>query len=197
MKQIDDLQCGKAGEYLVCADLILMGHVAFPSEQGLPFDVVAEVNGRLLRIQVKTTREPRTVPQRKEHIPGYLFHARRMGKGGRKRYTDEVDIFAFVALDAREIGYVAADDVAQSMIFRVTAFKGQYHNEKHEERNKAIREMRLSGMTYPDIAKQLGVDKAFAHRVCTRVPTSKGLKDGKYLSQYAFDDAVVKVVGNA
>ena len=30
------LQIGKAGEYLVCADLIMKGFIAFPSEQGLP-----------------------------------------------------------------------------------------------------------------------------------------------------------------
>ena len=33
MKDISDLQIGKAGEYIVCADLILKGFVAFPSEQ--------------------------------------------------------------------------------------------------------------------------------------------------------------------
>jgi len=57
--EINDLQAGKAGEYLVCADLIVKGYVAFPSEQGLPFDVVLDVQGRLLRVQVKTTRRLR------------------------------------------------------------------------------------------------------------------------------------------
>jgi len=37
---IDDMQVGKAGEYLVCADLISKGYVAYLSEQGLPYDVV-------------------------------------------------------------------------------------------------------------------------------------------------------------
>ena len=37
---IGHLECGKAGEYLVCADLILKGYIAYPSEQGLPYDVV-------------------------------------------------------------------------------------------------------------------------------------------------------------
>ena len=39
---MDDLQIGKAGEYLVCADLILRGFVAYPSEQGLPYDIVLD-----------------------------------------------------------------------------------------------------------------------------------------------------------
>ncbi len=38
--KLSELAVGKAGEYLVCADLILRGHVAFPSEQGLPYDIV-------------------------------------------------------------------------------------------------------------------------------------------------------------
>ena len=68
MKNISDLQIGKAGEYLVCADLILQGHIAFPSEQGLPYDVVFEYKDRLYKVQVKTTRAPRNIPQRKNQL---------------------------------------------------------------------------------------------------------------------------------
>ena len=78
--EIDDLQAGKVGEYLVCADLILKGYVAFPSEQGLPFDVVLSANNRLYKIQVKTTRQPMPVPQRKNRTEKYLFHIRRCQK---------------------------------------------------------------------------------------------------------------------
>jgi hypothetical protein len=46
------LQIGKAGEYLVCADLILKGFVSFPSEQGLPYDVLLDTGEKLLKIQV-------------------------------------------------------------------------------------------------------------------------------------------------
>ena len=49
MKVITDLQIGKAGEYLVCADLILNGYVAFLSEQGLPFDIVLDYNNKLYK----------------------------------------------------------------------------------------------------------------------------------------------------
>ena len=43
MRISNELQKGKAGEYLVCADLILKGFVAFISEQGLPYDVVLDI----------------------------------------------------------------------------------------------------------------------------------------------------------
>lgn len=67
---VDDLQTGKAGEYLVCADLILNGFVAYPSEQGLPYDVVMDFNGRLLKVQVKSTRGLRQLQQRKIPVIG-------------------------------------------------------------------------------------------------------------------------------
>lgn len=115
--EIDDLQAGKAGEYLVCADLILKGYVAFPSEQGLSFDVVL-VGEKLYKLQVKTTRQPQAVPQRKVRTDKYLFHVRRCGKGGRRSYNkEEVDIFALVALDTKTIGYLKAGDTKQTMFF--------------------------------------------------------------------------------
>ena len=113
-----DLQLGKAGEYLVCADLILKGFVAFPSEQGLSFDVVLAANGRLYKVQVKTTRKPIPVPQRARRTESYCFHVRRCGKGGRCSYErEDVDLFALVALDRRSIGYLRASEAKQTMFF--------------------------------------------------------------------------------
>ena len=115
---MNDLQAGKAGEYLVCADLILKGHIAFPSEQGLPFDIVLSANGKLYKMQVKTTRKPQAVPQRVNRTVKYIFHIRRWGKGGRQSYAKgDVDIFAIVALDTKTIGYLPAKDVKQTMFF--------------------------------------------------------------------------------
>lgn len=117
--EIDDLQAGKVGEYLVCADLILKGYVAFPTEQGLPYDVVlATEPGELYKVQVKTTRQPQAVPQRKNRTDKYIFHVRRCGKGGRSSYKEgDVDLFALVALDTRTIGYIKASEAKQTMFF--------------------------------------------------------------------------------
>ena len=46
------LQIGKAGEYLVCADLIMKGFIAFPSEQGLPYDGI-EIDKKYYDISCK------------------------------------------------------------------------------------------------------------------------------------------------
>ena len=119
MDVLEDLQIGKAGEYLVCANLILSGYVAYPSEQGLPYDVVMDFNGRLIKIQVKTTRGWRNIPQRKTPISAYVFNVKRRGKLNGNRHTKEsCDVFALVALDTMEIGYLPNKDVKGTMNFR-------------------------------------------------------------------------------
>ena len=119
MEKISELQIGKAGEYLVCADLILNGFIAFPSEQGLRYDVVVDINGKLVRIQVKTTMEYRNRPQRETQIPSYLFHPKRCGKGGMQSYNDfDIDLMAFVAIKDNVIGYLHIDDIRRTMMFR-------------------------------------------------------------------------------
>lgn len=122
-----ELQIGKAGEYLVCADLILKGFVAFPSEQGLPYDVVFDYHGRLLKIQVKTTQSTRDIPQRQIPVKAYIFNIKRRGKGNKERTSEETcDIFAFVALDSKLIGYLPNQDVRETMNFRCEKFRGTY-----------------------------------------------------------------------
>ena len=80
MENISDMQIGKAGEYLVCAELIMMGFIAYPSEQGLPYDIVMDFEGTLLKVQVKTTRGLMNVLQRKNPIKAYQFNIKRCGK---------------------------------------------------------------------------------------------------------------------
>jgi hypothetical protein len=167
METLSDLAAGKAGEYLVCAELILHGHTAFLSEQGLPFDVIADVCGRLLRVQVKTTRAPRSVPQRKDtHTPAYLYHIKRCGKGGKCTYAErDVDLFALVALDTRDIGFLPASQARQTMIFRSSAHRGQYHDEQMKARCDTIRAMKAAGNSNTEIGRQLGLDLSYVGRV--------------------------------
>lgn len=127
---MNDLQCGKAGEYLVCADLIIHGFIAFLSEQGLPFDVVMEYNGRLLKVQVKTTRGLRNVPQRKIKVDGYIFNIKRRGKDNRnKTDSSTCHLFALVCLDTKEIGYLLNREVKETMNFRASNLRGKYRDE--------------------------------------------------------------------
>lgn len=128
--KISELQLGKAGEYLVCADLILRGYVAFPSEQGLRYDVVVDDQRSLVRIQVKTTEKYRACPQRNTFCPSYLFNARRCGKGGRNSYLHtDIDIMAFVCLEDKLIGYLPIHEIRQTMHFRVKKYNYKTRND--------------------------------------------------------------------
>ena len=127
----NEMQMGKAGEYLVCADLIMKGFIAYPSEQGLPYDVVLDLDGKLLKIQVKTAIKPRLVPQRKNETQTYIFDLARRGKSSRGTYSNvDVDIFALVALDKMEVGYIAAMEDTKYATYRVDELRGTYYDEK-------------------------------------------------------------------
>ena len=143
---IDDMQAGKAGEYLVCADLISKGYVAYLSEQGLPYDVVLDTGEKLLKIQVKATRTHKQTPQRVSNINTYSLNVKRCGKGNKNfRSESSCDLFALVALDEKQVGYMKNKDVKQTMFFRVESMRGSYRDEniKTEVRGRYLSDMKL------------------------------------------------------
>lgn len=102
------LELGKAAEHLVCADLTLSGYRAFLSDQGLPYDVVVDLAGRLVRVQVKSCCFSRNVNAagRAERL-AYSWCVRRCGKRASQRLSNEdCDIVALVALDIRVTAYL-------------------------------------------------------------------------------------------
>lgn len=110
------LEVGKAAEHLVCADLILAGHKAFLSDQGLPYDLIVDLGKRLIRVQVKSTYRPIIYPDT-PNIAKYSWTVRRVGKGARRIIgNDEFDILALVGLDLKAIGYVAITDKVPTTI---------------------------------------------------------------------------------
>lgn len=116
---VTDLAAGAAGEHLVCADLLMQGYRAFLADQNCPYDVAVDIGGSLIRIQVKATRGARALPQRKNHRPGYMWHVRRAGKGGRRVYRDgEFDLLALVALDVRRVAYLPPSKAKQTIHIR-------------------------------------------------------------------------------
>jgi hypothetical protein len=117
----DDLELGKAAEHLVCADLIMQGYRAFLSDQGLPYDILVDVDGTFVRVQVKATRRPKNPSPETRLTAGYFFHLRRAGKGGRRRYPrNAFDLYALVAMDRQAIAYLAPEDCQyQTIALRV------------------------------------------------------------------------------
>ena len=99
------LQLGKAGEHLVCADLILQGYGAHLTDKCAPFDIVMEKKGSLYRIEVKSTLKTISTKQSKNIYRVRLRH----GKGGKERLTENhAEYFAFIALDINKIAYISA-----------------------------------------------------------------------------------------
>jgi hypothetical protein len=158
MRLSNELQIGKAGEYLVCADLIMKGFVAFPSEQGLPYDVLMDNGKRLLRIQVKATTAPRIIPQRAKESHAYIFNIKRHGKNNSQRYDDrEVDMFALVCLDTRKVGYLLNGDMPETLNLRVDALRGSYYDEKGIKDYARIIELSKTISNQSEIARQVGI----------------------------------------
>jgi len=127
-----ELQLGKAGEHLVCFDLIMRGYNAFLADQGLPFDILIEKNGKLLKIQVRSTSQKRTYGKSKDI---YRFGTRK-GKGCITRVRKaEVDYYAFVALDIKKIAYIPI----KKMLAKTGKVKQTIDlREKHYEKYKKI-----------------------------------------------------------
>jgi len=129
------LEIGKAAEHLVCADLILHGFRCYLSDQGLPYDVVVDLDGNLIRIQVKATCFPRDVNSqgRAERI-AYSFPVRRRGKSQKGRLsTKECDIVALVALDIQAIAYLPIASVGTTCQLMCPGheFRGQYRRSRY------------------------------------------------------------------
>jgi hypothetical protein len=160
MKNISkQLQIGKAGEYLVCADLILKGFVAYLSEQGLPYDLLLDTGERLLKVQVKTTSKPVMILQRTNEYPAYLFKIKRATKTGNQRYTEkEIDLFALVVLDTKEIGYMWNNNIPTNINFRCSAFRGLYYDEQHIKISDTLKKLKESGLRLRDIVKETGLN---------------------------------------
>lgn len=183
---INDLQIGKAGEYLVCADLILNGYIAFPGEQGLPFDVIFEFKNRLFKVQVKTTRGEKHIPQRKTSIPAYIFHIGNNGKGNRRKKYDanQVDVFALVALDTRRIAYIPYFNTQTTMNFRIPEHRGKYHDEQGVILKAKVLELKASGMSAEEISKETGLKLSNVYRYSANVSIKqKGTNAGIYFNE--------------
>ena len=160
------LQIGKAGEYLVCADLIMKGFIAFPSEQGLPYDVLLDNGDRLLKVQVKTTEKQRLITQERANpVPVYSFSIKRAGNGGKTRYgLDEIDLFALVCLDTMSIGYLKNSEMPTTINIRVDELKGSYRDEKGIQDFEKIKELNKTIKNQSEISRITGISIATVNR---------------------------------
>lgn len=166
MRISNELQIGKAGEYLVCADLILKGLIAYPSEQGLPYDIVCDNGSKLIRVQVKTTTGPRIIPQRSKDSYAYIFGIRRHGKNHQAIYgSNEVDVFALVCIDTKKVGYLKNSEMPTTVNFRVDSLRGSYYDEKGIKDYKNVTELYKTIKNQSEIARMLNLQIAVVNRM--------------------------------
>jgi len=114
------LEIGRAAEHLVVADLLLSGYRAFLTEQGMPYDVVIDHDGKIIRVQVKATAKTKNVSARsRSDRVMYSWNVRSRGKNrvGVRLDESHCDIVALVALDARHIAYLPIAVCGQTVQF--------------------------------------------------------------------------------
>ncbi|MCR0998694.1 hypothetical protein I6G37_09780 [Serratia rubidaea] len=103
-----ELELGKCGEYYAIFTLAKQGFVAYPSDQGLPYDVVVDVNGRLLRGQVKSTMGRRDYGRMKDV---YRWGTRSSKGANRPASADRSDFYAFVSISDEKIAFMATSEI--------------------------------------------------------------------------------------
>lgn len=189
MRKSNELQIGKAGEYLVCCDLIMKGYVAFISEQGLPYDVVLDDGNRMYRVQVKANLTYKKTPQRATERMVYIFNIKRKGKNYLKKYSlEEIDIFALVGLDSKTVAYLPNAQAVETMNFRVPSMRGSYYDEQGMQLKKQVAELRLQGKTCQEISDTLKMKKATVYRYSGNLNISpKGHVRPVYLDEFPIE----------
>lgn len=97
-KQNDYTQVGQVGEAYVLFRLRSFGYKVYSVSEGLPYDLIADVNNVLIRVQVKTTQQANC--GRLKFI-GWRGRYAKTGSHGasKEKYKDnECDVFAYFAM---------------------------------------------------------------------------------------------------
>ncbi|MEO5367789.1 MAG: group I intron-associated PD-(D/E)XK endonuclease [Magnetococcus sp. WYHC-3] len=146
-----ELNIGRAGQYLTLVDLLSKGIQAFDTAEGVSFDVVAEHNGKLIRLQVKATQKMRVI--REGANPIYFFHIKRAGKNGARFYDkNDFDAFALVALDRREVYYLKFDENIKANSICIRDKKVEY---KAQAMGGTKNGLYLQDLTWENLCKKL------------------------------------------
>ena len=146
-----ELNIGRAGQYLTLVDLLSKGVQAFDTAEGVSFDVVAENEGKLIRLQVKTTQKMRVL--RESANPIYFFHIKRTGKNGARFYDrKDFDAFALVALDRREVYYLKFDEQIKANSICIRDKEEKY---KEKETGGTKNGLYLQDLTWENLCKKL------------------------------------------
>lgn len=195
---------GKAGEHIVCSDLLLGGYDAFMvSDPGAPFDILINFNDELYKVQVKTCIAPthhyggyKDGIGNKNKIKTYTFAVSARGYRNTKKYkSGQVDIFALVALDTKIVTYIPYSARNGSICFRVPSLKGQYYNEKWMFVRPVILEMLSQGKRPIEIQKILNISSPTYYNAIRKL-NDKSVSTGVYLDNYPIEKCLDFIKNN-
>lgn len=111
-----------AAQYFVAADILQRGWDCSVAAEGLRYDLIADVGG-LRRIQVKMSMFARLCSPRAKTI-SYPFGA--PASGGLRTYLNDIDMFAFVAMDLRKIIYARPKNIdCHALLIPLTRFQNE------------------------------------------------------------------------
>lgn len=145
---------------------MLHGYDCFHAAQGMPYDLIADVGGRLLRVQVKTTRRPENLSQRNINALAYRFWVSRCGNGGKERYSPaDVDLFALVALDTKQVGYLSAARMPRTLFVRPDSMRGKYLDEVTVARNQEVLGKLQAGAAPSDLMAEYGITAGYVQKI--------------------------------
>lgn len=108
-RRISEHEIGKAAEHIVAADLLLRGYRATIASAGLPYDLIVDDDGVVVKVQVKTTTK--VLKRKGNYHDVYRFSLRRSVGGRRRLDSRNIDCLAVVALDIMKIGYVPVSEL--------------------------------------------------------------------------------------
>ena len=125
----------------------------------------------------------------------YGFQVRKCGKGGRKQYTpNDVDLFALVALDSKEVGYLSVSQMPQSIFIRPESLRGQFDDERIVARNKIIYDRLMAGETPAALGKEYGLDRSYVGRL--KFGRARTFISGFYMVDLPLENALLALAAN-
>jgi hypothetical protein len=144
---------GLRAEHLVCADLISRGFLVVFAPAGSKYDLIVDVNGVLLKVQVKGVSAPYVRPRKDASATDhYQYRFKMFGQRGAHQIptsykSGDFDLLALVTLDNSNIGY---------MTFGQALERGRYiliHQEHYVSPKPEITIRRLSDYSFEKALK--------------------------------------------
>ena len=106
----------KTGHYLVASYLSSLGYDVTLTDNSHHYNIIADIEGRLWKIQTKTTSVSKRLPDRNNEIFAYHFRLEDCVKNIQRNSENDDLIIALVALDKNIIGFLPAIDAKTAII---------------------------------------------------------------------------------